>query len=124
MTGAASRGGLVIAALIAVFVSLVVRTAWVCDDAYVTFRVADNFLNGYGLRWTVAERVQAFTNPLWLFVMSGLFALTWDVYYTSLVASIVLSGAAALIVVRRVAHSEAHAALALALLCFSKASSW
>lgn len=43
--------------------------AWVCDDAYITFRVADNVVNGFGLRFNVDERVQAFTNVLWLWLL-------------------------------------------------------
>ena len=43
-----------------------VRTAWLSDDAYISFRAADNILNGYGPVWNVGERVQAFTHPLWL----------------------------------------------------------
>ena len=35
-------------------------------DALITFRVIDNFVHGYGLRWNIAERVQAYTNPLWM----------------------------------------------------------
>jgi len=40
------------------------RTAWVCGDAYITFRTIDNLVHGYGLRWNVDERVQAFTHPV------------------------------------------------------------
>ena len=47
---------------------VLIRTAWICDDAYITFRTIDNFLHGFGLRWNVAERVQSFTHPLWLIV--------------------------------------------------------
>ena len=30
---------------------VLLRTAWLCDDAYITFRTVDNFINGFGLRW-------------------------------------------------------------------------
>ena len=50
---------------------LLVRTAWLSDDAYITFRTVDNALNGYGLRWNVADRVQSYTHPLWMFVMTA-----------------------------------------------------
>ncbi|EMO90429.1 putative membrane protein [Leptospira noguchii str. 2001034031] len=39
------------------------------DDSFITFRVVDNFLNGYGLRWNPLERVQVYTHPLWLFLL-------------------------------------------------------
>lgn len=51
------------------FAYFVLKVSWVADDAYITLRVVDNFLNGYGLRWNVVERVQAYTHPLWLLVL-------------------------------------------------------
>ena len=54
------------------------KTAWVCDDAYITARTADNFLNGYGLRWNTDERVQAYTHPLWLFVFTAAYYFVRD----------------------------------------------
>ncbi len=107
--------------LLLAFVVLLVRTAWVCDDAYITFRVADNLLNGHGLRWNAAERVQAFTNPLWLFVMVPLYALTGDVYYTALALSVVLGAVVAWLLAFRIARTPLQGALALVLLILSRA---
>lgn len=45
------------------------HSAWLSDDSFITFRVVDNFLNGFGLRWNPLERVQVFTHPLWLFLL-------------------------------------------------------
>jgi DNA-binding MarR family transcriptional regulator len=55
-----------IAALALLFAAVVVRTAWVADDAFITFRTVHNALDGYGLRWNPAERVQTYTHPLWM----------------------------------------------------------
>ena len=38
-----------------------VRTAAVTEDAFITFRVIDNALHGYGLVWNAGERVQPYT---------------------------------------------------------------
>ena len=81
----------VTAALAALFLAVLVRTAWVCDDAFITFRTVDNFLNGYGLRWNPAERVQSFTHPLWMFLYAVPYAVTGDPYVTSIWLSIVVS---------------------------------
>jgi len=35
---------------LASFACVLLRTAWLSDDAFITFRVIDNFVNGYGLR--------------------------------------------------------------------------
>ena len=53
-------------ALLTLIAFVLVNTAWLSEDIYITLRVVDNFVNGYGLTWNVAERVQAYTHPLWL----------------------------------------------------------
>ncbi|MEK7485511.1 MAG: hypothetical protein AABZ60_14395 [Planctomycetota bacterium] len=73
------------------FAIVLVRTAWVCDDAYITFRTVENFITGYGLTWNVNERVQAYTHPLWMFVMAIGFFLTREIFFTSLFISIMVS---------------------------------
>lgn len=52
------------------------------DDAYITLRVADNFLHGYGLRWNISERVQVYTHPLWLAILSVFYAITREGFFT------------------------------------------
>ena len=44
--------------------------AWVGEDAFIFFRYVDNFVNGHGLVFNVGERVEGFTSPLWVFVLS------------------------------------------------------
>jgi len=102
---------------------LLSRVAWMCDDAYITFRVVDNFINGYGLRWNIDERVQVYTNPLWMLLISGFYALTKEMYFTSLAVSIVLSLAAIYIVTFHLARSWFVATLVVFILFSSKAFS-
>jgi len=52
--------------------------AYVCDDAFLSFRTVDNFVHGYGLRWNVGERVQTFTNPLSTLLISIPYFLVHD----------------------------------------------
>jgi len=66
-------------------------TAWVCDDAYISFRVSRNLVEGHGLTYNPGERVQAFTNPLWTLLMALAYSLTRDVYFTSILLSMVLT---------------------------------
>jgi len=72
---------------------IIVRTAWICDDAFITLRTVDNFINGYGLVWNVGERVQTYTHPLWMFVLSAIYALSREPYYSTMALSIGLSAA-------------------------------
>jgi arabinofuranosyltransferase len=111
----------IVAAGALVFLLLLVRTAWVSDDAYITFRTVDNALNGYGLRWNVADRVQSYTHPLWMFVMTAVTGVTGDVYFTSIAVSIALSLAAVLLIAWRIAPTAPMALLALSALALSKA---
>jgi len=96
------------------------RTAWVCDDAYITFRTIDNFVHGHGLRWNVDERVQAFTHPLWLFLLTPIVAVTREPWLTSMLVSITLSMATACIIAFRMAATPWTAAAAVLALLFSK----
>jgi len=79
------------------------RTAWVSDDAYITFRSIDNLVHGYGLVWNVGERVQSFTHPLWLLLMTPLCAVTGEPYFTVLALCAVCSLAAVWVIVSRLA---------------------
>ena len=53
---------------------LVVLTAWLGDDCYFTLRSVDNLLHGHGAVWNVGERVQAYTHPLWMLVLTAAMA--------------------------------------------------
>ncbi|MBA3835073.1 MAG: hypothetical protein H0X53_04365, partial [Sphingomonas sp.] len=58
------QGRLVIAGLLLLLLSIIIKSAWLGDDFYIGVRSFDNLLNGYGLRWNVLDRVQVFTDPL------------------------------------------------------------
>ena len=118
---AVSRATLGVAAVGLLFAGLVIDRAWVSDDAYITFRSVDNFLAGHGLRWNVAERVQAYTHPLWMFLVAGATALSGDVHGASLGLSLGLSFAAVWVLARRVARGPMAALVALAPLIASTA---
>lgn len=104
--------------LIFLIVAVVVKNAWLCDDSYISFRTADNFINGFGLRWNIAERVQSFTNTLWLFVLIPFFAITGEYYFTSLAISILVTLAALIIFILK-NKNRISTITALVLLLFS-----
>ncbi len=107
-------------ALLTIYLLCVVLNAWVCDDAYITYRTVDNFVGGFGLRWNVAERVQAFTHPLWMFLMAAFYAVTREEYWTSLGLSVALSAATLWIALRRVALTPLMMAAGAGVLILSK----
>lgn len=77
-----------------------VANAWVSEDAHITFRAIDNFVNGYGLRWNIDERVQVYTHPLWMMLVTLAYALTREFYFTTTFLTILLSLLAYLFVAR------------------------
>lgn len=93
--------------------------AWLSDDAYITFRVVDNVIHGLGPVYNVGERVQAYTNPLMMLVMSAFSAVTREVYFTAIVVSIAASFSAVAVLALKVARSRVAAVAALVVLVFS-----
>ncbi|NPV56166.1 MAG: hypothetical protein HPY76_05750, partial [Anaerolineae bacterium] len=98
--------------------ALATRRAWLSDDAYITFRTVDNFINGYGLNWNPAERVQSYTHPLWMFLLSAATLFTHEFYVTPILLSLALTAICG-ILLWRTSDSSKTAAPLLLLLSFS-----
>ena len=109
------------AAVVAVFVWLVIRDAWLCDDAFITFRVVDNFHNDFGLRWNVVDRVQVFTHPLWCLALLCVGGVFENLPLASLWFSIVVSITAFVLIVPRPGRKELDLVLLALLIPASKA---
>lgn len=60
-------------------------TAWVVEDAFITFRTVDNFWNGYGLRWNIDERVMTYTHPLWMLLLLVVRGISDNLFIGSLI---------------------------------------
>ena len=106
--------GLVVCALV------LVRHAWVSDDAFITLRTVRNLLEGDGLRWNLHERVQGYTHPLWMFLLALFYAFIPDPMVSTLLLSLGLSMATLYVVAFRMRLSTPAALLALAILISSK----
>jgi hypothetical protein len=64
-----------------VFTIAIVRAwqlRWVSDDAFISFRYADNLVRGNGLVWNVGERVEGYTNFLWTMILAAGAAMRLD----------------------------------------------
>ena len=102
------------------FLLIVFINAWLADDAFITFRTIDNFVNGYGLTWNITERVQCFTHPLWTFVLSIFYFLTREIYFTSLTVSILISLSAVSLLILKLSDSNYNSILVILILVFSQ----
>lgn len=100
---------------------LVTRHAWVCDDAYISFRAARHLAGGYGPNFNVAERVQAFTNPLWMLLHVPFEALSLDAYYATLGLSLLATLATCLLLGFAFPAGQGRGAMAIGALGCSKA---
>lgn len=119
--GALLAGGLLPGVLGLAVLALVVKDAWVCDDAYITFRTVDHFWLGHGLEWNVGERVQGSTHPLWLLALVALQPFTGEPFWASVVLGLAATGGALAMLGGRVAPSWTAAALGFVALGASKA---
>ncbi|MDQ7992786.1 MAG: hypothetical protein AAGC63_06470 [Propionicimonas sp.] len=100
---------------------MVVRTAWVSDDAQITLRSVLNLVNGYGPVFNLDERVQAYTHPLW-FGLLGLVSLSGaNVFHVALGLGITVT-MLVLVTVLRIAITPWHGLAGALVLLFSRAS--
>jgi len=106
--------------VIGLFTIVLVNTAWLTDDAYITFRTVDNFVNGYGLTWNVSERVETYSNPLWMFLVSIPYFFTNEIYYTAIILSITVSVITILIFSFKISKTVLGAILGVGIFIFSK----
>ncbi len=110
-----------VSVLLCLFFLTVIRSAWVSDDAYITLRTVDNFVNGYGLTWNPIERVQGYTHPMWMLVLSGVYFFTRESFFTTIGLSVIISLAAVSLLALRLAKSTRTASFCLVVLCLSRA---
>ncbi len=104
-----------------IFVILLFRTAWLCDDAFITYRSVDHFVNGRGMVFNVGERVQTFTHPLWMLLVSFFYFFTGEMYFTPILLSILLSSGAVFLFAFKIAENRGRALVGLSALIFSQA---
>ena len=93
------------------------RRPWIGEDVHITLRTVDNFVNGYGLRWNIDERVQTFTHPLWLFIISACYSVTREIYFTISAICCAFSLAAFLVLARAARSTMVVVVLAVLMCC-------
>ena len=69
-----------VAALSAPWLGLLAYLAYISrffvDDAFISFRYARNLLEGHGLVWNLGERVEGYSNFLWILELAAIWAVT------------------------------------------------
>ncbi|MBD3350109.1 MAG: hypothetical protein GF364_01325 [Candidatus Lokiarchaeota archaeon] len=69
-----SNKKIVFSIIILFIVMLGIANRFIQDDAFISFRYAENLLNGTGLSWNTGadNRVEGYTNFLWVIVIAGI----------------------------------------------------
>jgi hypothetical protein len=89
------------------------------DDAFISLRYSQRFLEGRGLTWTDGERVEGFTNFLWVVTVAGVGVLGTDLVATARTLGVV--GMSAVIVALFYAFPVTRPNRAIAPVCASLA---
>lgn len=100
---------------------VILGRGWLCDDAFISLRSVDHLVAGRGLVFNVGERVQSFTNPLWVLLLAVPHALLHEPYAVLLVSGLVVSLAGCWVLGWVIAPTPLAGALGLALLAASEA---
>ncbi len=64
-------GRALVAAVVLTGLWLAIQKASLFDDAYISLRYARNLLDGHGLVWNPGERVEGYTNFLWVMLVAA-----------------------------------------------------
>jgi hypothetical protein len=59
---------------------ILVVLEFVKDDAYISFRYAHNLVKGQGLVFNVGDKLEGYTNFLWVLILAPFEALGWDLF--------------------------------------------
>lgn len=105
----------------AIFGYELLATAWLGDDSLFTIRTVLNWINGYGPVFNVGERVQAYTHPLWFFLLSFFTFITGNVYFSVFLVSISLSLFGIWFLIQRISLSPIGCTISVLILCGSHA---
>ncbi len=64
-------GALLALSVLAAFAANVERQAFLGDDSFISFRYAKHLAEGQGLTWNPGDRVEGYTNFLWVLLMAA-----------------------------------------------------
>jgi arabinofuranosyltransferase len=115
-----TRPHIVALALVALALSFLLPSLWLSDDAAITLRTVLNFVEGYGARFNIDERVQAYTHPLWFLLISAATVIFGNVFFATWTVAVAATSATIWLFATRVARTATQAIAGVALLFLSK----
>lgn len=117
-----SKPGFIVGVVLILLIAFgqLIFTAWISDDAGITFRTVLNFVYGYGPVYNIAERVQAYTHPLWFLLLTLGELAVGNILLASHLLSFILSLGTLLILLFLIKRDPIMGILSTGLLLFSK----
>lgn len=100
MSHSQRNAGLIFFAVVLVRLAFHVATGFVADDAFITYRYAQNIAAGHGFVYNVGERVLGTPSPLFTLIVSFFVVLRLGAVYGALLVSILASGITAAVLYR------------------------
>ena len=73
---------------------------FVCDDAFISFRYAKNFVEGHGLVYNIGEKVEGYSNFLWTLLLSLFMKIGLDPVMMSQILGVLFSLATVFLLLR------------------------
>jgi arabinofuranosyltransferase len=70
-----------------IFLAGALDRMWITEDAFITFRVVENIFLGHGPVFNPGIRVEAYTHPLWLFILCILRLMGADFFHMAAAAT-------------------------------------
>lgn len=132
--GAPARGGwivalLLLAATVAVAVWHVQLLQFFCDDSYISYRYSEHFAAGKGLVYNEGERVEGYTNFLWMALLAAVHKVAPALDLARVAQAMSLAAGAGVVLLagfaaRRRLGAFAGAAVALLLALHSPLAAW
>lgn len=106
---------------LAAFLAVAVASAWTCDDYFFSLKAAWHLWSGHCFSSHATHRVQGFTNPLWTLLLAANFNFSVGPYITTILLSLLISLATALLLPLSLARTAGGALFGLLALTCSKA---
>ena len=96
------------AVILTLILFTILNSAWLGDDAQITFRQVWNFISGDGITFNFAERVQAFTHPLWFWLLSLFGFFTQELFLTTIILNVILTISSVLLLMKIEFNQKKH----------------
>ena len=122
--GRPGASAVIVAVLLGLFLTTVIRLAWYGDDWLITLRTVLNAVHGNGLVYNVDERVAAYTHPLWMLLILGVGAISGSWVTAVIAVSVCLSLATAAILLVRTRTVTATLAIGTAMIVSNTVTVW